>query len=59
MAALEPKTLQYMQFHTARLNISESELEDLRLKLSQNSPMQVSNTFFKNPAFFIVFIGSS
>lgn len=40
MAALEPRTLQYMQFHTARLNISDQELEDLRLKLSQHSPMQ-------------------
>jgi hypothetical protein len=41
MAALEPRTLQYMQFHTARLNISDQDLEDLRLKLSQHSPMQV------------------
>jgi hypothetical protein len=41
MAALEPRTLQYMQFHTARLNISDKELEDMRLQLSQNSPMQV------------------
>lgn len=41
MAALEPRTLQYMQFHTARLNISDKELEDLRLTLSQQSPMQV------------------
>ncbi|CAM9913305.1 unnamed protein product, partial [Ectocarpus fasciculatus] len=40
MAALEPRTLQYMQFHTARLNISDKELEDLRLTLSQQSPMQ-------------------
>lgn len=40
MAALEPRTLQYMQFHTARLNISDKDLEDLRLSLSQNSPMQ-------------------
>lgn len=42
MSALEPKVLQYMQFHTARLQISEEELENMRLKLSQQSPMQES-----------------
>ena len=31
-----------MQFHTARLRISEEELENMRLKLSQQSPMQES-----------------
>ena len=41
MSALEPQTFQYMQFHTARLNISERELEEMRLKLSSHSPMQV------------------
>jgi hypothetical protein len=40
MSALEPRTLQYMQFHTARLQMSDQDLEALRLKLSQNSPMQ-------------------
>ena len=40
MSALEPKTLQYMQFHTARLQINEEELESMRVKLSRQSPMQ-------------------
>jgi len=40
MSALEPQTLQYMSFHTARLHISEEELEQKRLQLSQHSPMQ-------------------
>ena len=40
MSALEPRTLQYMQFHTARLQISEEELDSFRLRLCQESPMQ-------------------
>ena len=40
MSAMEPKTLQYMQFHTARLQISDEELENMRVKLSRQSPMQ-------------------
>ncbi len=39
MSALEPRSLQYMQFHTARLQISDDELENLRIKMSQSSPM--------------------
>eukprot|EP01038_Epipyxis_sp_PR26KG_P004446 gene4446-6289_t len=42
MSALEPKTLQYMQFHTARLQITEEELENMRIKLSAESPMQAA-----------------
>lgn len=40
MSAMEPKTLQYMQFHTARLHISEEELEKLRIQLATHSPLQ-------------------
>jgi hypothetical protein len=40
MSALEPKTLQYMQFHTARLQINDEELENMRVRLSRQSPMQ-------------------
>ena len=40
MSAMEPQTLQYMQFHTERLQISNEELETTRLKLSQQSPLQ-------------------
>ena len=40
MSALEPQLLQYMQFHTARLQISEEELETMRLRLAKESPMQ-------------------
>lgn len=40
MSALEPKTLQYMQFHTARLHINDEELENMRVRLSRQSPMQ-------------------
>ena len=40
MSALEPQTLQYMQFHTARLRISEEELEAARVKMAQSSPLQ-------------------
>ncbi|CAE7531216.1 ECPAS, partial [Symbiodinium microadriaticum] len=40
MSAMEPQTLQYMQFHTDRLQISNEELESTRLKLSQQSPLQ-------------------
>ena len=42
MSALEPKTLQYMSFHTVRLDISDKELENLRLSLAQKSPLQES-----------------
>ena len=45
MSALEPRTLQYMQFHTARLQISEEELENMRIKMSQTSPMQEALTY--------------
>lgn len=40
MSALEPKTMQYMSFHTSRLNISNEELDGLRLRLMADSPMQ-------------------
>lgn len=40
MSAMEPKLLQYMEFHTSRLQISNEELESTRLKLSQQSLMQ-------------------
>jgi hypothetical protein len=40
MSAMEPRSLQYMEFHTERLNISSNELESTRLKLSQLSPLQ-------------------
>ena len=40
MSALEPQMLQYMQFHTARLQISDEELETMRLRLAKESPMQ-------------------
>ena len=40
MSALEPKTMQYMSFHTTRLNISDEELDGLRLQLMAASPMQ-------------------
>ena len=40
MSAMEPTTLQYMQFHTARLHISEEEVEKLRIQLATNSPLQ-------------------
>jgi hypothetical protein len=33
MSALEPRTMQYMQFHTARLQISEEELENVSTHL--------------------------
>ena len=39
MSAMEPQTLQYMQFHTARLRISEEELESMRIKMAQSSPL--------------------
>lgn len=45
MSAMEPRTLQYMQFHTARLQISEDELEAMRIKLSQASPMNEALDF--------------
>jgi hypothetical protein len=39
MSAMEPQTLQYMQFHTARLRITDEELESMRIKMSQSSPL--------------------
>jgi proteasome component ECM29 len=45
MSALEPRTFQYMQFHTARLQISDEELEKMRIKMSQSSPMQEALDF--------------
>ncbi len=44
MSALEPRTLQYMSFHTSRLAIKDEELESLRVKHSQSSPMQEALT---------------
>lgn len=40
MSALEPRVLQYMQFHTSRMQLSEEELEQARVKMAQSSPMQ-------------------
>jgi hypothetical protein len=40
MSAMEPQTLQYMSFHTARLKMSEEELDKMRLDMARNSPMQ-------------------
>jgi hypothetical protein len=40
MSAMEPRTLQYMEFHVERLQISNSDLESTRLRLSQQSPLQ-------------------
>jgi hypothetical protein len=41
MSALEPRVFAFMQFHTSTLNMSEEELEGMRLKVSKESPMQV------------------
>lgn len=40
MSALEPTSLQYLQFHTTRMNISSDELESFRVQLAYNSPIQ-------------------
>jgi hypothetical protein len=40
MSAFEPAMLQYMQFHTGRMNITDEALERKRLDISQQSPMQ-------------------
>lgn len=40
MSALEPRVLQYMQFHTSRMQLSDEELEQARIKMAQSSPMQ-------------------
>ena len=40
MSALEPQTLQYLQFHQSRLQITGNELENVRIQLVNNSPMQ-------------------
>ena len=40
MSAFEPSMLQYMQFHTSRLNITDEAMEKTRLAISQQSPMQ-------------------
>lgn len=40
MSAMEPQSLQYMQFHTSRMQIQQDELESMRIKLSQASPLQ-------------------
>jgi hypothetical protein len=40
MSAFEPQMLQYMQFHTSRLSISDEELERIRVRLATESPMQ-------------------
>ena len=40
MSAMEPQTLQYMSFHTARLKMTEEQLDKMRLDMVKNSPMQ-------------------
>jgi hypothetical protein len=40
MSAFEPQMLQYMQFHTSRMSISDEELERIRLRMASESPMQ-------------------
>lgn len=40
MSAFEPQLLQYLQFHTGRMNITDESLERKRLDISQQSPMQ-------------------
>lgn len=40
MSGLEPASLQYMSFHTARLSIRDEELESMRVKMAQSSPLQ-------------------
>lgn len=42
MSALEPNSLQYLQFHTQNLQISSDELENFRIQLSNNSPLQLA-----------------
>lgn len=44
MSALEPQILQYMQLHSARLQVAESDLETNRLRLSQQSVLQEALT---------------
>lgn len=45
MSALEPNTLQYLQFHTARMQVSGDELENFRIQLAQQGPLQVGIRF--------------
>lgn len=40
MSAMEPQSLQYMSFHTSRLQMSSEELETIRLRLAHESPLQ-------------------
>lgn len=40
MSALEPGNLQYLQFHTSRMQLSVDDLESFRVQLAQQSPMQ-------------------
>jgi hypothetical protein len=40
MSALEPGSLQYLQFHTSRMQLSGDDLESFRVQLAQQSPMQ-------------------
>ena len=40
MSAFEPRMLQYMQFHTSRLSMTDEDLERARLKVATESPMQ-------------------
>ena len=42
MSALEPQALQYLEFHTQRLNISTDDYESSRLRMARESPMQKS-----------------
>jgi hypothetical protein len=40
MSAFEPSLLQYMQFHTSKLNITDEALEKTRIEIAAKSPMQ-------------------
>ena len=42
MSALEPRALQYLDFHTARMQVSASDFESSRLRLATESPMQAA-----------------
>lgn len=44
MSGFEPQSLQYMSFHTTRLNILGDELESMRVKMAQSSPLQEALT---------------
>ena len=44
MSGLEPQSLQYMHFHAAKLNLKPDELDAMRVKMSQVSPLQEALT---------------